>query len=372
MDITISSIMSTGILISVMALLVCPILRNSAVISRAGPGCMILILMSLVIRMLFPVELWFAYNIRIEHILPSVRKVLNYEMIQSPYVIMIWDVFMCLWVAGIVCRLGKKLLFCIRLKRLLSLLPSAELGSFLAEHGFDLPEDEKAADIRIVTVDLVKSPCLIRIKKGFILLPKYEYSPMELYYIIRHELMHDKHKDVYKKVAVDLLCILFWWNPVFIYLKNTMFHLIEISNDGLLTRNMSEGEKESYMNCLLHAATVMEGKEIPFGASFKNAFLQELKQRLVLIKKGTEGQKGFRRGLVILTMVMMILSFSVILEPYGRPLEGIPMEPENTYLIQNGEMYDVYVEGEYFFSTSDLVPFPGVKIYKNKEEYKNE
>ncbi len=44
------------------------------------------------------------------------------------------------------------------------------------------------------------------------------------------------------------------------------------------------------------------------------------------------------------------------------------MTDDNTYLIKNGDQYEVYIDGVYIFKTDDLAPFKNVKIYNNSQE----
>ena len=146
--------------------------------------------------------------------------------------------------------------------------------------------------------------------------------------------------------------------------------MIEISNDRILTKEMEDEGKKAYMECLMNVAVKIRRQEIPLEVSFNKSSVRELKQRIVLIQENAEEQNFFRKSLFFGTLLLLWLSFFIILEPYTEAPEGAPMTAENTYLIQNGEMYDVYVDGEFFFSTDDLTPFQGVAI--KKEEDKDE
>ncbi len=370
MDVTMSSIVSACILGSVMIILFCPIVTKSSVICKAGPKCIVFILMCMVMRMFFPVEPWFSYSIRLEHILPPIRRVMNYEIFWHFYAVRIWDVLMFVWAAGIVCQSGKKFSVYRKLKRVMRLLPSAGLGEFLEEKGLHELEKYKDTDIRVVVTEFAGAPCLAGIRNSTILLPENNYSREELSYIIQHEMMHYKNKDVCKKMMLDFLCTAFWWNPAFFYLKKKLFHMIEISNDRILTKEMEDEGKKAYMECLMNVAVKIRRQEIPLEVSFNKSSVRELKQRIVLIQENAEEQNFFRKSLFFGTLLLLWLSFFIILEPYTEAPEGAPMTAENTYLIQNGEMYDVYVDGEFFFSTDDLTPFQGVAI--KKEEDKDE
>ena len=76
MYVTVSSIVNACILDSVLILIFCPILKTGAVLRKVGTGCGILLLMCMVLRMYFPVEFGFMYNVRIEKIWPSIYGIL--------------------------------------------------------------------------------------------------------------------------------------------------------------------------------------------------------------------------------------------------------------------------------------------------------
>lgn len=368
MHLTISSILTACILDSLMILIFGFVVRKSSMIRRVGPECGILILVCMVIRMLFPVELWCTYSLRVRHVLPAVRTVLTYELVQRPHIVRIWDVLMGLWAAGAIWKLGRGFYLYRRMKQLFRLFPSKSLGDFLRERGLYGLVDDADEKISVAVTELVKTPCLFGLKNEWILLPEDNYTGEELSYIIRHEIMHQKRRDVLRKISIDILCTVFWWNPVFRYLKKTVFHMIEISNDLVLTEGMSNREKVAYMECLRNVAARIRKQEIPFGVTFSKSSSGELRQRLCLIGEKTGHQSRLRKGMVLLSIAMLCLSFLIILEPVTDAPEGTPMTKENTYLIQNGETYDVYFEGEYCFSTDDLRPFRGVTIYESKEE----
>jgi len=326
----------------------------------------------MVVRMFFPVELWFAYDIRVEHVWPFLHELLLYQIVQGAYTMRIWDVLVLLWVAGILVQIGRKLFLYRRIERFIKIFPAKDLGDFLKEKGLKKSNICEEGRVKVTVTEFARSPCLVGLKFGYILLPQNDYTNEEILYIIRHEMLHYRRKDVLKKMITDILCTMFWWNPVFWYLKRSVFHMIEISNDMELTADMTDTEKISYMECLKNVAAKVQKQEILFGVSFSKNSVRELKQRLYLVGEGTVCQSKYQKGSIVFMMGMLLLSFFIIMEPFSMAPEGIPMTSENTYLIQHGDMYDVYLNGEYFFSTDDLIPFQGVTIYKNREGVKNE
>lgn len=360
MNLTISSVMSTYVLGSTLILAFCGILRKDGTIRRAGSRCVVMILVVLLIRMLIPMELPFMYTVRVFHVLPAIKSVLVYEILPGKYPLKIGHMVLLLWGLGIIYGIWKRLRFQKALGRIFGLMKEKRLKNGAS----------------VIVTDLVTSPCLVGIRKPRILLPKNSYTEEELDYILRHEAIHIQKRDVLKKVSLDFLCILFWWNPAVHYLKNTVFHMIEISSDMEVTKEMSGQEKIRYMECLKSAAEKVQTEELPAGISFVRGSVRELGQRMRLIGREPGSRKGFSLGLKAAAAAMVLLSLCFILEACYMPPEdgeGEWMTKENTYLIENGEdYYDVYFHGEYCFSTDDLRPFRGVTVYKSEEDVKDE
>lgn len=56
-----------------------------------------------------------------------------------------------------------------------------------------------SAEIPVIVSDMAEAPMLLGFAKPVIVLPRQSYTEAELEMILRHELMHFKHGDAYKK-----------------------------------------------------------------------------------------------------------------------------------------------------------------------------
>lgn len=92
-------------------------------------------------------------------------------------------------------------------------------------------------------------------------LPGIPFQGWQLHYILLHELMHVQKKDIVWKTLIDVLCVGFWWNPVFWYLRKELNELLEMRNDKHLTECFSKEEKACYMDCLVERARKETGIE---------------------------------------------------------------------------------------------------------------
>ena len=94
----------------------------------------------------------------------------------------------------------------------------AELNNILDE----ICTDKEKRNIKIVQTAAVEVPCCIGIFEKQILIPDKKYSREELHYIILHEYTHLDNKDILTIQLINILCIVFWWNPFVYILKGDM------------------------------------------------------------------------------------------------------------------------------------------------------
>ncbi len=125
------------------------------------------------------------------------------------------------------------------------------------------------------------SPFTIGDIHPFIVIPNKPFSSDKYTYILRHEAYHYLHKDNLIKVIVELLKILYWWNPIFILLEKTVFYILEVMNDRRLSVYYSKEEINSYVMCLVETVDKILQNNIPFALSFSETNCKELKKEYI-------------------------------------------------------------------------------------------
>jgi beta-lactamase regulating signal transducer with metallopeptidase domain len=232
----------------------------------------------------------------------------------------------------------------------------------------DFPE---LATIKIIELSGISSPFVFGVRKPVIVLPVHPFSREELMYIFGHEVMHVRNHDVAKTLIIDLLCTLYWWNPLFKSLKNGVTDAIEMENDLKFTSNMSIEEKEGYLNCLGKVATLSSNKDSALSVSFSRKGVKELTRRFDLIVYRTSTRKLIRLILCTLFCASIFATTCVIFEP-EFPLEaGVErISDADSYLIHRKDgQYDIYVSGVYF-STEDTAEYlKDIPIYEEDEYF---
>ena len=103
--------------------------------------------------------------------------------------------------------------------------PPELFGAFrplLEEYPIELPLIYELMDrkIELIIVPGLKSPCAILLKEPTIVLDRTDYSPEQLQWILRHELAHISAGHLNAIYRLDILCDIFWFNPlVHVYAK---------------------------------------------------------------------------------------------------------------------------------------------------------
>lgn len=108
--------------------------------------------------------------------------------------------------------------------------------------------------MQLLALPLLKSPIIYGLWKPCILIPNtLELSETEWRYVLLHEVNHYRHKDLYIKFLLHIICIIYWWNPFCRFLKNDTDTILEIRIDQTLANNPAHTAE--YLSCLLKTAS---------------------------------------------------------------------------------------------------------------------
>lgn len=146
--------------------------------------------------------------------------------------------------------------------------------------------------------DELISPAGMGLFKSYIFLPDYPYSKDELNWILRHELMHFKNKDILIKFAVLFVKIIYWFNPLVYIMSNRINIECELCCDESVLNDCSLKEKKEYALALIKS--IKMSKNYQSGILTTEFSKTNLEKRLESIVK----KKG-RSGILIAILVFM-------------------------------------------------------------------
>jgi len=84
--------------------------------------------------------------------------------------------------------------------------------------------------------------------KPYIFLPGIDFSLDELQVVLLHEWKHHQDKDAITRVVVEIICIVFWWNPLVKVLRKNVEFALELKCDYYAMTSIHD--HESFINVI--------------------------------------------------------------------------------------------------------------------------
>lgn len=230
----------------------------------------------------------------------------------------------------------------------------------------------------IIKLPGISSPMLYGFRTHYILLPySLNLSDNDIYYILCHELLHYKHRDLWLKCVIRLITILYWWNPFSYIFREQTDTIIEMRIDASIVKSDKRRAVE-YLNCLLHMAESIETNQyIPskLAISFISNNKYGLEKRFTMICKNQKRRIGSLNVLFTASVIAIyLLSYLFIFEAsYIAPdVDGFSLSSANSYIIINSDgNYDIYLNEILIETVESLESYsPEIPIY-TKEEKEN-
>lgn len=196
-------------------------------------------------------------------------------------------------------------------------------------------------DIPIFRSERIGSPMLLGFRNPFIFLPMQDYSDSELEMILRHELMHFKHGDAYKKLFFAGVASIQWFNPFAWLLMRECCASLEALCDCHVTKNRDAAYKREY--CYLLLKTGRNSGRVSAAASYFST-KEMLKLRIDSVFEGGRKKRG--GALVLASVVFLSLASGLlcsctveapqdVIDEMNRIESGVTNEKENSVI--NGD-----------------------------------
>lgn len=110
------------------------------------------------------------------------------------------------------------------------------------------------ASITCSVCSSIGSPITLGLLHPVIILPSYPYTEEELDYMLRHELIHIKRKDILMQWLLLICLSLHWWNPIIYLFIRLWKDFCESSCDSIVLNQASPTERMEYSKVLLKTA----------------------------------------------------------------------------------------------------------------------
>lgn len=195
-------------------------------------------------------------------------------------------------------------------------------------------------EIKMYSIKNLNSALLTTFGENKIFLPDVEYNEEELNLVIKHELIHLKRKDNLKKLFINILTCIYWFNPLVKKLNLYFEELCELANDEEITSEASNKEKKEYASLLLKTRNEQLKTYTLYlnGSFFARGKKSDLRGRIEEVLN-----KILKKEYYIIIPVLAILFFSSICS-----LNYKNFKSKDTYFFKKENVYylqDNYTKG---------------------------
>ena len=206
----------------------------------------------------------------------------------------IWTVLFFVWLCGAAVTAGVFLLRQARFRAYVRRF-SVKCGERCAAAANETADGLGVKRPEVMYLRGIASPMLTGLFSPVILLPYRTFREDELRLILKHELVHFKRRDLWRRLAFLVCRTAHWFNPampVFCKAANTA---CELACDERVTADVTADVKKRYCEAILFVAAGDRSGCAPVLASGFGGTKEELKDRFRLILNG-----GKRKGLTVL------------------------------------------------------------------------
>ncbi len=245
--ITVYSLFWSIINCCLMAFVIFLLRTRTMLISKYGTAVLRFLTICCIVRILFPVEFPKHQYILADNFLYS-WIVEHFKFILHPdFHRMVLTILIIIWICGSlfsIFRLLKK---------------SRDVQKVIRDNGCtDYPEAaevlasiDEDCHLSVRICSGISVPVLAGYYRPAIYFPEYSYTKRELRYILLHEYTHWRRHDIWKKLFMNIVCVLIWWNPAVYVIRKEVTQLIEFRCDKTLSKDFSDEEIVNYLDILL-------------------------------------------------------------------------------------------------------------------------
>ena len=386
MSISLYSVLTTFLWFNVFVLLLC-VLRWKGKILLGYQLFPLLLLIGLsVVRLLVPVEPFFALEVESTRVLPFLQDRSRVEVAAIGGRSVTVASLVILALSAVSLALLVRLFFLLHQKSSrLRQGARADDPRLLAIFQRVKAEAPSRRQCRLYVSDQCPGPCVFGVVRSHVLIPRElcALGDRDLYYVLKHEWRHHLEYDVAVKLLIECLCCLLWWDPLVYLLRYNLNQTLELKCDAKVTREFQEEERLSYAEALMNTLRVCGRKSvdqpgetmlsIPFlGATLAKRRVkadEDLIQRFdVVLEVDRRDSRIMKRILVALMILLFAASFCFVIQPFRLPPEeelvitidskdsagSFKVTPKTSFLLDNQDgTYSLFVDNNYLHDVDE-------------------
>lgn len=351
---------------SLFILLLCLCRRNIHFLIGFGVWPLLAITVCSIVRCFFPLEmLSFTRTVMDSGLVTWIDSFLNAPIAGS--VLTLYRIGALVWAAGTLYYLFRSFKKYSRFCKLLRAFEPVPEEDALYAKAQAVAAQLHVRRFTIFLTSIVSTPVVTGFLRPIVLFPLYPYSSEDYRNAFEHEFTHWKNRDIWVKFLVELLCCIFWWNPLIRLLRRNLNQTLELKCDLTVAKKRDKDGRASYKDTLDKTVEFAKKGPVQDYSQFVIAELvrndgnfNELRKEFILNYKHRPKLAVAAMSFTTCFMVaLMVLSYSFVVQPYYEApeaeIEESAMEPEDctgifteeSYLVDNHDgTYSLYTAGQ--------------------------
>ena len=194
----------------------------------------------------------------------------------------------------------------------------------------------------------VQGPMLTGFLKPVILLPERIYGEQELLLILRHELMHYKHYDLWYKLVLLLANAVHWFNPLVWMMNRQAGRDVEQVCDDAVVAGQDMDYRKAYSMTILNTMASQRGIAL---STYLSKEAQNTKKRFA----GILQPKQYKKGVIVLAVIILLATVASGCLQFTKPVAGAEyLERIENYLPEGMTFSDSLTYEQYDSSTGSI------------------
>lgn len=214
------------------------------------------------------------------------------------------DLAAFLWLLGCLCFLSLHLISYIHYKKWLLKKGSPLKDKKIWEQLLALEQELQMDMADVIVSPRASSPMIIGFRKPVLVLPKQTYPSEELSFILKHELIHLKRRDVYGKLLFVIANGIHWFNPLIWLMRRTAVMDMELSCDEKVVEGADYAVRKAYTETLFSMLHKRHIRKTPLSTQFYGG-KDIMKKRFqnILRKRGKKNGAGLLLCAIVFTFI---------------------------------------------------------------------
>ncbi len=378
-DFSFSTVLTAVLVSNLLLVLITLCFRKTNLLLDIGYKLLAVLCAVILLRLLIPLELPITKTVPLPRILSNVLIVFRRPYTIGGIEFSIWSLFCMVWFVGI---LVNTVWFWQELqkqkKNICTQYTDITSHEVCASIIREFCTEKQAKRLRVLTSSKCLIPSITGLRRPVILLPETD-APLDIngQYALRHEIYHYVHHDLWLKALINLLVIVYWWNPFSHQLYRHISATMEMRVDDSILTGDPDTDYD-YLGSILFYARRTD-RSIRLSRQFIGYFgdIKSTLYKRIQLAKNQDHKPNYRMGAALSAFIIgvYILSYLFIGEIYYvRPeIEDscIATSSSDFYIIiNNNNTYDIYYNDIYLETADTLDYYPLCQnIYSSEEDY---